>query len=150
MNQESSTNGESLRGASTTDWLLERFVHLANQGSGTADITIQVQGTVLTGTLIGVFEYMKEFAKYGQIDGDDDSNNDTHRNDIDTWFELSEQYLSDARSSDPADEGFVPPTYIHLRNAKIVTGVTMIPTHGELLWRGRISEVGGFSIGRLV
>ncbi|MBV9774376.1 MAG: hypothetical protein JO040_10525, partial [Gemmatimonadetes bacterium] len=41
----------------------------------------------------------------------------------------------------------VEPEFIHLADARYVTGNGRVPAQAGMLWRGRLSEVGGFSVG---
>lgn len=47
-----------------------------------------------------------------------------------------------------AIEAIPAPQFIHMRNARVITGNTLIPDTG-MLWRGRVADVSGFAYGGL-
>ncbi|WP_433704437.1 gas vesicle accessory protein GvpU [Paraburkholderia sacchari] len=120
------------------DWYLQSLVNMANTTGLSMGITIVLGGTVVSGTLIGGKTYFDTFAQ----------------NFVDAWPDLAQE------SRDPLRETLAKPgehygngydeagtSFIHLKDATIRTPSGYMPTSTGLLWRGRLSEVSGFSLG---
>lgn len=125
-----------------TDWFLQNLVSFANDWGLEMGVTLQVSGMLVSGTLISGVKYFEEFA--AQFSGG-----------IKNSSELSEQFhqlissykeVYDVETTEMNNR--LPPNYIHLRNAKFYQpGQKPFPTDHGVLWRGRVSEVGGFNLG---
>jgi len=133
------------------DWLLETLVNLANQFELGIPITLIVQGAVITGQLIGVKQY---FTEYGSVLGQgfrglsEEIAASVQRIFTDTG-DQSLVSLRDRNQQDTEESEPESPTYIHLKDTKFVFGSSLTPEGNGVLWRGRISEVVGFSLGTL-
>jgi hypothetical protein len=126
------------------DWFLDLIVNLAEAGIG-ADITLTIGGASISGVIVGNKYYFDEQAKAVEratFDGDAPK-------------EYAEAVKSVMSSGAKAYENFdissldltATPRFIHLRNARWVGGL-MHPDDAGMLWRGRLSAVQGFSLGR--
>src|SRR5438309_374555 len=89
-------------------------------------ITLNVGGMLIAGELISGKTYLQEFTSQ------------------------AEQTTSSKQNDEPLPDD-EDRHYIHLRNAFFyMTGGTPVPGRGEgFLWRGRLSAVDGFTMGRL-
>lgn len=125
------------------DWTLETLVTFANMGLGFG-ITFVVQGAVITGTLIGGAQYMEKMTAFIE-------NGTSGRDSEGVGTSLAKLYaMSKANYERPQDDAtdWSPPLdgYVHLENATMFNG----PDTTNLgLWRGRMTEVAGYSFGAL-
>ena len=125
------------------DWLLEMLVGAANRQPGLAfDLTLNVRGTVVTGTLIGAKEFFEEYGRAMALAGLPRLEED---------FRAVGEELQRALSDLPEGAGpaVPPPHFVHLRDARMLTGPGLVPTNRGVLWRGHLSSVDGFSVGVL-
>lgn len=121
------------------DWFLQNLVELTN-GSLSIGITLNVSGTLISGNLIGGKEYFNLFGENFASGFDDKFAKDIK----DKYSQFGAIYDVDDSKEQPK------PSYIHLKDAKfygVGIGGNPIPTNQGILWRGRISEVSGFSLG---
>ncbi|WP_454752051.1 gas vesicle accessory protein GvpU [Cupriavidus necator] len=121
------------------DWHLQTLIRLANNMGAEMGITLMVNGTIITGTLISGKAYFEEFAANfaaGWANQDDEARN-----------ELREMMAQPAKEYGP-DNADIPISFIHLRNATVRTPTGSMP-NGGILWRGRLTEVSGFFLGIL-
>ncbi len=134
------------------DWLLEDLVNQANGAAVGFPVTLTIGALCLTGVLIGVEQYFLDYAGlHEQLFADIDA---------EAGAAARERYLEACRSvlaemkaeKQEREQGRAPrrPRYVHLREAQIVTPSGNIPREGGLLWRGRISQVSGFTLGSLI
>ena len=119
------------------DWQLQHLVDLANSKGLEAGLTLTVKGTIITGTLIGGGKYFELFAEL-----------------------IGAGWPGTAEEKEAIRSAFAQPaklyeepeqlltSYIHLKNAKIVYSSNFVPSSG-MLWRGRLDEISGFSLGLL-
>jgi hypothetical protein len=120
------------------DWYLQRLVALANEHEVHIGMTLVVGGSLVTGTLIGGKTYFDSFADAFTTGWPGD---DTSKAAMRDYFGGPASMYGDAKSGEN-------PQFIHLKNASVRTLQGAIPTNG-FLWRGRISEVSGFSLGQI-
>ncbi|SDH99230.1 gas vesicle accessory protein GvpU [Alteribacillus bidgolensis] len=119
-----------------TDHLLRYLVRLADNGAE-MDVTLNVSGTTITGTLIGNVTYLDEIQRYLH------TNHGDLKEKMLTFFEKTADKFQKHTDQDEYESG-----YIHLRDAKI------LEEHGERefagnLWRGKLADVNGFSFGAI-
>jgi hypothetical protein len=108
----------------SNDMILVGLVHDANRGklAGPAAITLFVKGLIVSGEIVGIDEYMR---------------------------------LAFQHEPEKPDEAEIPhePHFIHLKDAKIFrggdAGMITAPGGSGVPWRGRLSSVDGFLLGRL-
>lgn len=124
------------------DSLLKLLVKMAN-GGGSFPLTLLVGGHVVSGTLISKRTYLDAFVNDLTTGFSDES-----KNSIRASFGLDEAEISPGDDDEGDSGGPSPdPAYVHLINAKVYSpGQAPMPTNG-MTWRGRISEVAGFSYG---
>lgn len=115
------------------DWLLEDLVGFANHDGLRMNISINVPGGIVSGTLIPVTQYFDEFVAQFKAGFKSD---------------IGQIYFDQLSSYKPSEEELAEhrplPQFIHLKDAKLyspgTTGAHVIAP----LWRGRINEVAGF------
>ena len=132
------------------DVLLETFVQTSIEIGEPFPVTLNVGGILVTGDIIGEGEYFGTL-----IEG-----LGSHARELGTGEETIAKMnefiwgLSHASADRKVQEEGAshPLEYIHLRNVFFVTGSGDIPQSGAgggFLWRGRISEIGGFIMGKI-
>lgn len=121
------------------DWYLQRLVTMANRAGLELGITLHTSSGAVSGTLIGGKKYFETFAS------DIASNWPSDNKEL-----IREAFAKNGECYDePYTEDERPPQYIHLMNAKLLTGSAAIPSNTGVLWRGKISSVTGFHLGLL-
>ncbi|HVT36067.1 MAG TPA: gas vesicle accessory protein GvpU [Nevskiaceae bacterium] len=125
------------------DFYLRELVTIVNKTGLTFPITLWVGGSVVSGYLIGGADYFEELGSsletfFASAKVDDPMSI------ANSLVEPYRKHYEDIPDEDP------PPTYIHLRNARVFApGQNPMPSVGTI-WRGRLSRVDGFSFGNLV
>ena len=120
---------------------------LANDINFTTPITLFVGGGIITGTIIGYDEYqakMRELLDM-QISGFPEES----RAVVNLHFDA---FLKAVNRNQPDKITMRDIHFIHLRDAFVVSQSGAIPTSFDqgMLWRGPLSAVSGFAIGKLV
>jgi|SoiMethySBSTD1v2_1073268.scaffolds.fasta_scaffold41027_9 hypothetical protein len=115
------------------DWFLEMLVNIADKTEVGVPVTLQVGGTLVSGTLASGKAYFEGIASLPFRKGEIED-------------ELRKAFTDAGDAIPTSDE---PPRYVHLRDAHIFSTNGTIPTHAGVWWRGRLSEVAGFWIGGL-
>jgi hypothetical protein len=136
-------NGPTTDNAPRKDWFLQFLVNTANRSHFELDLTLNVEGFLISGTLAGVKQYFAEvgadFAgsfKTGKGSGE-----------ITAAFKKIGDECACVSNAEPAES----PSYIHLKNARFFNAQGhALQEKSGLWWRGRISEVQGFVPGTLV
>ncbi|WP_019407151.1 hypothetical protein [Stutzerimonas stutzeri] len=125
---------------SECDWMLQTLVHSANVGVEIG-VTLTTAAGIVTGTIIGGAKYMdQQKALLAERWGTDEL-----RSSFDDIFTAwRERYVQKDDGEEPS-----APIYIHLSSAKLLTHGQFVPSDPGMLWRGKINEVIGFSIGIL-
>lgn len=142
---------------SASDALLRVWVGMASREAISFDITVVVGGAVITGTLASPRQYAKEIADAFRESGGSQ----------DTWDELEDalgEMIGDQEFVDrdelPDDpQSLTPeqrldllkeePRYIHLKDAQVLHSSELIPSNSSVCWRGKLSSVDGWIMGRL-
>ncbi len=120
---------------SSKDSILEFFTHASNKHDFALDITLNVNGALITGTTISAKEYF-------------DTLSDSIGNGNDVAQKLSEK-LADAGQS-LENTGDSQTNFIHLKNTKVYLGDSKpTPSQGKIVWRGKLSDVDGFFLGKI-
>ncbi|WP_316572706.1 gas vesicle accessory protein GvpU [Neobacillus sp. YIM B06451] len=118
------------------DNVLEVFVQAANKHNYNLDITLNVKGAVITGTLVSAKEYFESLSQAFEDGGD-------------IAEKLGEMLINAGEAAD--SEAHDTANFIHLTNTRVYCGDSKsTPSKGEFLWRGKLSEVDGFFLGRIV
>lgn len=140
MEQKSTTNEANNTPTTNNDWFLSSFVRMVNDGNGmTIGISLVTHGFIVSGFLCGGKEYFKGVGE-----------------EISEVFngskEVAENYAAVGEKIYSKDDTYVdkPIDYIHLKDARFFsTAGEPIPKNRGVWWRGRLSEISGFSLGLL-
>lgn len=122
---------------------LQVLVGLADRLETETAITVVTRGGIVTGRLIGVREYYRLWHELWRALGEHDCGIIGR-----TWLSRSEQIL-ETLANEEDDSPALLPAFIHIKAARWVIGSAIVPEADTMLWRGRISEVVGFTIGSL-
>lgn len=125
----------SVESGTGKDSILEFFVQASNKHDFSLDITLNVKGAVVTGTLVSAKEYF-------------DSLSETFEDGSDIAQKLSEEL---AKAGESVQESQSPEAhFIHLKNAKVYCGDSKpTPSKGKIMWRGKLNEIDGFFLGKI-
>ena len=129
--------------APAKDWFLQFLVNLANKNQMELDMTLTVGGILVSGTLVGVRQYFDDLSEYFASPFDTGKDSEMIK---DTFKKIGDQCTCISPSEQTEN-----PSYIHLKNTNFSDGQAKIP-YGNTgtWWRGRISEVQGFTPGKLI
>jgi hypothetical protein len=139
---------EELAALVSSDWFLQHLVSISNDAGLQIGLTVQVGGLLVSGQLVSGEQYFegiaadfehglaaypqlaqamkKSFASFGVI------------------------YKSESQPEGSQSVEARAPNYIHLTDARFFsTAGDPIPQNKGVWWRGRISAIGGFTIGQL-
>ncbi|BBI98466.1 gas vesicle protein [Ferrigenium kumadai] len=137
---EETTSAELTPFAVPHDWFLQSLVNMANDGIEIG-VTLQVSGLLVSGVLAGGKSYFEGFAEDFSSGLNDPEAAESVRG---SFAKYGEIYKKEGDDAPPL------PQYIHLKNARFFnTSGNPIPGNKGVWWRGRISEVAGFTLGSL-
>jgi hypothetical protein len=123
------------------DWFLQALVSLANSGIETG-VTLSVGGFLISGFLVSGKRYFEYIASDESLAG----LNEDYRESVSKYY-LTFGSIYGVQSD---NENPPLPTFLHLRGARYFHHAgKAIPTNSGIWWRGRLSEIQGFSIGTL-
>ena len=129
------------------DWFLQSLVNMVNKSPIDFGITLNVAGFLVSGSLISGAEYFKGFGSDFSSSFPADSEIVESTRKIYTDFGKM-VYKTGEKEADKDDLAL--PSFIHLKNARFFsTSGNPVPTNRGVWWRGRISEVSGFTLGTL-
>ncbi|WP_139377058.1 gas vesicle accessory protein GvpU [Halobacillus hunanensis] len=119
----------------TKDNILEFFVKASNKHGFELDISLLVNGAIVSGTMVSAKEYFENLSESFE-DGSDLSQ------------ELSNQLAQAGESAESNNDGEAH--FIHLKNTRVYCGDSKpTPSKGKILWRGKLSEVDSFFLGKI-
>ena len=125
----------------SVDWYLQELVGLANTSGLEMGLTLNVGGSVVSGTLISGRKYFETFAQqFASAWPGDEETKENIRKSLATHAKIYDS---------PETEDLPPPQYVHLTNAKVHSPTGSLPTNSGVLWRGKVNAVSGFSLGSL-
>jgi hypothetical protein len=118
-----------------SDWVLREIVNLANESHMEMGMTLTTPSGLISGTLISMTSYLDELDKdLGRAMGDASS--------LRSLFDGVREQL-------PLMKNY--PNNLHLKNAIFFLGGNQrIPGNGGVLWRGKISDVTGYTFGQAI
>ncbi|MDV2684655.1 gas vesicle accessory protein GvpU [Alkalihalophilus lindianensis] len=118
------------------DSILQFFVQAANKHNFSLDITLNVKGSLISGTLVSAKEYLDELSE--SFEGGN---------------EVAQKVSNElSKASEEAESGSSLPevSFIHMKHTKVFIGDSKsTPSTGKILWRGKLSEVDGFFLGKI-
>jgi len=125
------------------------LVLLAAERGGHVPLTVTVNGSVVSGTLIGTVEYYRALADQladatGRTEMDEQFA-DTFRNVVDD----GQRRVREELGAEESGQGR-PLEFLHFAEARYISGSGFLP-HGRhgVLWRCRVADVNGWSLGDL-
>jgi len=122
------------------------FNHLTNRGNlEGVGVTISINGSVVTGNLISYEQYLESTLEMVNSGFSSEVENESLLGRL--LKDALEVESQDEENSDEKEE-LEPPNYIHLKNAKVVFGSSLIPANGGL-WRAKVDSLDGFMLGSL-
>lgn len=119
------------------DPLLQWLVNLTNKSNTRYTVTLTVGGNLISGVLIPLNEYLDEWSEQISFQIGHQESAEFVRETVLGWKAQE-------------DEEQPAPQFIHIKDAEVFTSNGMPIAPGGSLWRGKISSVDGFSLGRLV
>jgi uncharacterized protein YejL (UPF0352 family) len=112
------------------DNILAFLVQATNKHNLSIDITLNVNGAIVTGTIVSAKEYFVSLSE-------------TFEEGSDVAQQLSEKFAQAGESIDSGEEAEA--SFIHLKDAKVFCGSSKpSPSKGSALWRGPLSDINGF------
>ncbi|UOQ44142.1 gas vesicle protein GvpU [Halobacillus salinarum] len=117
------------------DDLLLTFVKAANQHDFSLDITLNINGALISGTTISAQRYLESLSNVFE-EGNEVSQ------------AIGEKLSASSQSA--KENGEDTAAFIHLKNAQVYNGDSQpTPSDSEFHWRGKIEEVDGFFLGKI-
>lgn len=119
-------------------FVVELMAHDGDEQPSSIEITLTVPGGLLTGRLVSPLQWLREIQKtpYGIFLGI-----------FEEGFVARSQH---ARTEEVTEDEVLAITYVHLLDAQLVAaGSAAVRADSTAPWRGRLSEVAGWSFGRL-
>lgn len=130
------------------DFFLRDLILTAISTDTSLAITLTIGGSLVSGLLVSPRRWFKEYGEIFASAFENQDLADTLKADYETTGnEIADRAKKNAEENyDQASENV---KYIHLVDAVVFAGSKPLPTQGKLIWRGRVSEVSGFSLGML-
>ncbi|WP_349407384.1 gas vesicle accessory protein GvpU [Pseudalkalibacillus sp. SCS-8] len=117
------------------DSILEYFVRASNTEDLSLDITLNVKGALISGTMISAKEYFEILS--GKLENGSKSAQ-----------KLSEEFAAASDAAEKQDNREVD--YIHMKNTRVYCGDRHpTPSKGKILWRGKLDQIDGFFPGKI-
>lgn len=127
---------------STDDAIILMFLDLVEQDGIELDLTLCINGVVISGTLISATNYYE-----GVTESSKNLKDSTMSKIIAKKFsDLKGEYAKQKEEEEESES--TPLTFIHLKNAVYLNNENP-PAHHGTWWRGRISSIDGFSVNDL-
>lgn len=117
------------------DIILDILVSFANTSSGEFSMTLNVPGGVVSGNVIGISEWLERVATLLEPHSDD--------------FAGAFRHIKDDHAERTRDDDGPAPKFIHLDGAHWIDSSGTTPEGDGVLWRGRISDIAGWSFGKV-
>ena len=128
-------------GNTSVDDFLQSLYELTNSADLEVGVTLQVNGKNISGIMISGSEYFKLTDELLSSVWSSDV-----KEKIDDALEANIEFYSGGSGNSHAQGE----QYIHMRNTHIFEGDIMIPSnHDGALWRGKMSSISGFFLGKL-
>lgn len=140
------------------DWLLTVLVDSVNRAGFSFGITLNISGGLVSGWVVSGNEYFHGIANVLEEAGGDAFAQVMRQVAVQRYpmFQVGADDTEDQESegdSAPEDEleseDYQSVGYIHLRDARFFYGGDAIPNNQGVWWRGKLSEVVGFTYGLL-
>ncbi|PKR79148.1 gas vesicle protein GvpU [Halalkalibacillus sediminis] len=117
------------------DALLEQIINQVHSGELSVDVSLNVNGTLVTGTIISASEYLDTVAGY--FSGKSDAEK-----------KMKEKLSQGKEQLDNQRETEI--NFIHLKDANFFDEKgNALPSEGGVLWRGKLTQVDGYFLGKI-
>lgn len=136
-------SSSSTDGTVDMDWLLMLLVRIANSSPGwSIGVTLWLPGGPVTGQLVSGETWASNLEAKLDESG-------THG--LTPLFDILHEKYAALAADTEADRDDEDPQYIHLTNARFMSGPLLVPEREDanFTWRGRLSEVAGWAVGSL-
>lgn len=130
---------------STNDAIMLMFLDLVEEDGIEVDVTLSVNGTIVSGTLIGATAYYEGVTEASKSLEDSTMSKIISKKFHDLKEEYAKQKQEEDKESKDKENSF---TFIHLKNAKYINANDK-GSNGTW-WRGKIASVDGFSFNSLI
>jgi hypothetical protein len=128
----------------TDDAVLLMLLSLVEADGLEVDITLNVKGAVVTGTLIGPTAYYEGITEAARALPDETMSKIFTKK----FNDLKDEYTQQKQEQQSEKEGSeCSATFIHLKNVQHVGESNQTATKKSNWWRGRISSIDSFSFG---
>ena len=145
MSQEYGTEKKELH----IDWFLQNLAHLADEGGVGLPITLMIPSGTVSGNMISGAQYFRELAKKVSEPLLETPNLESLAKDLYDFIHQNVEIYDRERKEDEMTPEDLP-VFIHLENAKFyLVPENPIPSNDGILWRGKISSVSGFFMGKI-
>lgn len=126
------------------DLLLGLLINIASNNDGVGiGITLQTSGMLVSGILTGGMQYFREFAKIFSAGFTGTTNQTSIESELASLGEIYNDNTNNIMDGPQSQ-------FVHLKDARFFSGSgAPIPGNSGVLWRGKISSVGGFFLGTL-
>lgn len=124
------------------DVTLTALREVAESGSS-VPVTLSISGSVVTGMLISGQRYFEQIADRMERAQPSKGANEKVVEIVDGWRMLAKELASLTPHSEQARAAG---DHLHVEGAKLISGARTFPAEG-MLWRIRVSDVSGWSIG---
>lgn len=134
------------------DQLFVQYVSAANSGGQSLGVTVDLEGLLITGNLVGVERYYEAVgeALAGALrERDSGAADELLSGYKEAGKQLREDHVKYEEAVAEGKEDGRGPSFFHMTDARILAGGRLIPTSKGILWRGKIGAVSGFGIGTL-
>lgn len=131
------------------DWFLVSLLNIVNRGTIEFGITLNVGGSVVSGTLISGKKYFEEFAALFSAALGPQGDSSEGPSVEESFRQLGQIYDMPESGEGEEHKQQGPVSYIHLNNASVFFTDGTIPSNAGVLWRGKLSSVDGFNLGSL-
>lgn len=138
--------GEAPWPAPEADHFLRFLVTVMDNTDLEVGVTLNVGSVLVSGLLVGYDKYVEGVvSQLRKAGGDKEANMFVEE----IFRRYAEVYNSDVEGDDPTPQPDMDTIYIHLAEARFFApGSAPLPVEG-VWWRGRLSEVQGFTLGTL-
>jgi hypothetical protein len=126
---------------STDDAVLEMLLDLSDQDGLEIGITLNINGVIIEGTLVGPKTYYEGIVYSAEQISDVTLSKVLHKK----FSDLKEAYVKEKEDSKSKNKKDMIATFIHLKNAKYIVNNQLPIQQNTIWWRGRIDAIDAFS-----
>ena len=127
------------------DHILRVLVSVCNRGSLSFGITVAQGGLLISGTAVGVAQFMRNMASELEVRGGMDA--DVSSEPLRYLAQLAEEDRDSTAATAATDDDDLP-VFLHLENAQIRSGNAIVAD--GVRWRGRMVDIDGWFLGQVL